>query len=479
MEEYSEFFDDSASELIERVESKLRSGESFYFDSDEYESIIDHYLISNDLNKCEIIIQLAMEQHPNSLIISLKRVQYLIRNNESELALALLNEVQANEPDNSDIHRIKGEIFSQLQLNKQAIDEFKNALEGTADNLDEIYSSIAYEYCNLGDYESAIVYFKKALEFDPENESFLYELTFCAEMIQKHELIVDFLLQYIDKNPYSKSAWFNLGSIYSSIPDYEKAIDAFDFVLAIDDTFVNAYINKGTAYSSLEKYEEALKAYKESLKYETPEEMTYYFIGECYEKLGQLENAEDFYRKAIESDPSVSAARIGLGCVLSEKGHHTEAIVCFKEAVKIAKNDGEAWYLLADEYMEIEEFAKAKDCYAKSVSCDTSNPDVWLDYSNSFAEEKNYSKAIEILQIGFKHHSDSTDFKYRMFDYYLNNLQDDEAFAILTEALMEDFDSMEQVFEYSPAFQTNPAIIEFIERFRPPELNSLLNSSLN
>ena len=124
-------------------------------------------------------------------------------------------------------------------------------------------------------------------------------------------------------------------------------------------------------------------------------------------------------------------------------------------------------------------FRSAKDCYAKSVSCDTSNPDVWLDYSNSFAEEKNYSKAIEILQIGFKHHSDSTDFKYRMFDYYLNNLQDDEAFAMLTEALMEDYYSMEQLFEYSPAFQSNSAIIEFIERFRPPELNSLLDSSLN
>ncbi len=479
MEEYNESFDESANELIERIEKKLASGESFYFDSDEYEVIIDHYLASNDLDKCRIVIQLAMEQHPNSLIISLKQVQYLIRNDESEHALALLNEVQTNEPDNSDIHRIKGEIFSQLQLNQKAIEEFVKALDGTVDDLDEIYSSIAYEYCSLGDYDHAVNYFKIALDFNPENDAILYEMSFCAEMLQKPDYVIYFLLNYIDKNPYSKNAWFNLGSMYASVPDYENAIEAYDFALAIDQTFVNAYINKGSAYSSLMKYEEALKTYMESLAYEKPEEMTYYFIGECYEKMGQLENAENFYRKAIETDPMVTAARIGLGCVLSEKGHHTEAIVCFKEVVKLSKNDGEAWYLLADEYMEIGEIVKAKECYAKSVSYDTSNADVWLDYSNSYAEEKNYSKAIEILQIGFKHHSDSTDFKYRLFDYYLNNRQDHEAFTILSEALMEDYDSLSQIFEYTPAFRSNPAIIEFIERYRPPETNALLDSSLN
>ena len=52
--------------------------------------------------------------------------------------------------------------------------------------------------------------------------------------------------------------------------------------------------------------------------------------------------------------------RVGLGCILSERGRHTDAISLFKEAIEQTPGDSETWYLLADEYMETGEIEMAK-----------------------------------------------------------------------------------------------------------------------
>jgi len=471
MEEYKEFFEDPANDLVKQLENKLHGGESFYFDVEDYELIIDHYLQEDDLEKCLLVLQNAMEQHPNTISLSLRQVQFLISKNNTEKALRILKEVEAIDPYNRDIYRTRGDIYSQLQFYHEAIKEYQKAIDDTEENLDEIYSNIAYEYENLHNYDKALEYLKKAIDFNPENETALFELSFCAEMAEKPQVVVDYLLKYLDRFPYSKAGWFNLGLAHSSLLEHEKAIDAYDFVIAIDETFSTAYFNKGNALATLERYDEALKAYRETLAFESPEGLTYYYIGECYEKMNEPEKAEEYYRLAIDADPAASDARVGLGCILSERGRHTDAISLFKEAIEQTPGDSETWYLLADEYMETGEIEMAKDGYEKSLAFDVTNPDVWLDYSNAFAEESNYDRAIEILIKGYDSHKESVDFKYRLFDYYLNNHLDDDAFSILAEALIQDFASLKQIFEYTPLLRDNEALLDFIVSYRPEDFD--------
>jgi tetratricopeptide (TPR) repeat protein len=453
------------------LENKLRAEESFYFDVEDYELILDHYLLEDDLEKGFLVLQNAMEQHPNTISLSLRQVQFLISKNNTEKALRILKEVEAIDPYNRDVYRTRGDIYSQLQFYHEAIKEYQKAIDDTEENLDEIYSNIAYEYENLHNYDKALEYLKKAIDFNPENETALFELSFCAEMAEKHSVVVEYLLKYLNKFPYSKTGWFNLGLAYSSLLEHEKAIDAYDFVIAIDETFSTAYFNKGNALAALEKYDDALKSYRETLAFESPEGLTYYYIGECYEKMNEPEKAEEYYRMAIEADPAVSDARVGLGCILSERGRHPDAITLFKEALEQIPTDSETLYLLADEYMETGEIELAKEGYKKSLSFDVTNPDVWLDYSNAFAEENDYAQAIEILTQGYEHHGESIDFKYRLFDYYLNSQLDEAAFTILGEALIQDFASLKQIFEYTPLLRENETLLDFIVSYRPADFD--------
>ena len=299
----------------------------------------------------------------------------------------------------------------------------------------------------------------------------MFELSFCAEMAEKPQVVVDYLVKYLDRYPYAKAGWFNLGLAYSSLMEHEKAIDAYNYVIAIDETFSTAYFNKGNALATLERYEEALTSYRETLAFESPEGLTYYYIGECYEKMNEPERAEEYYRLAIEADPASSDARVGLGCILSERGRHSDAISLFKEALEQNPNDSETLYLLADEYMETSEIELAKECYEKSLSFDVTNPDVWLDYSNAFAEENDYDRAVEILLKGYEHHYESVDFKYRLFDYFYNNRQKEAAFTVLAEALTLDFASLKQIFEYTPSLRDDELLLDFIVSYRPADFD--------
>jgi tetratricopeptide (TPR) repeat protein len=61
----------------------------------------------------------------------------------------------------------------------------------------------------------------------------LYELAFCYDVLDNQEESVQFYQQYIDNEPYSYAAWYNLGNAYTKLSLFEKAIDAYDYAILI------------------------------------------------------------------------------------------------------------------------------------------------------------------------------------------------------------------------------------------------------
>ena len=43
-----------------------------------------------------------------------------------------------------------------------------------------------------------------------------------------------YYLKYLEEEPFSDSAWYNLGIIYNKLEMYEKAMEAYDYALAIN-----------------------------------------------------------------------------------------------------------------------------------------------------------------------------------------------------------------------------------------------------
>lgn len=84
---------------------------------------------------------------------------------------------------------------------------------------------------------------------------------------------------------------------------YNEAINAFDFAIISDDTFVGAYFEKGKILERLKRYNEAIENYEFTIEIEDPSAFAYLRIGKCHEKLGNTELAKLNYYKTVHEDP--------------------------------------------------------------------------------------------------------------------------------------------------------------------------------
>jgi tetratricopeptide (TPR) repeat protein len=144
------------------------------------------------------------------------------------------------------------------------------------------------EFLNEEKANDAIYYFKKALKFKQDSDFLLNELALSFDLADKNEEAINFFEKYIDESPYSFYAWFNYGVCLSKKQEFIKAIEAYDYCIAIKEDFSSAYFNKGNALANLTRYEEAIDVYQETFAYEDPDPSAYFYIGECYENLEKL-----------------------------------------------------------------------------------------------------------------------------------------------------------------------------------------------
>ena len=83
--------DNSLVDLLERFNNMLNEDTRYFFDVEEYEDLIDHYMGSNDMAKCATAIRIAIEQYPDQSGILIRQAQLLVSSNKAEKALRILS----------------------------------------------------------------------------------------------------------------------------------------------------------------------------------------------------------------------------------------------------------------------------------------------------------------------------------------------------------------------------------------------------
>jgi len=451
-------------ELLERFESGVGEGGYSFFDSGELEDIIYYYFSESELSKAIKAIDYAIEQFPAEVGFQVFKAQYFLNNGEPEKALARLNSLDALDPQNPDISLTKATVYSTMHKHKEAIKEYLSALTKVDEDLDEIHTSIAFEYQNIRDYKRAADHLKKAIKLNKENESLLYEIGYCYEMGQMSEDAIAFFSKEINSRPYSLVAWYNLGIAYSTLELYEKAIDAFDYSIAIDPTFTPAYFSKAQCYEQMEMYQDAINVYKHTFELEKPDSMTNYYIGDCYASMEKYETAIEFYRKSISLERHFSDAWMGIGLCFVELGQHKEALSHIEQAIKIENDNAEYYILLAETQLALNMYDEAALSYEKASELEPYHTEIWLDYSDFYADiKKDYDKALEIIESGIYYQSENSALTYRRVAYLYEAGRHKEAILELFIALTQDYDAHVQLLEYSENIKNSAEILAVIE----------------
>ncbi|KAG1647354.1 Acetylornithine aminotransferase [Nymphon striatum] len=295
---------------IAKFESMLKTDDVYFFDAEDFEDIIHHYLNNGKVALAKKAIKIGLQQHPDSIELKLLSVEVLVFENNLDLAEELLDKLQLLDSNNEEIYIQRANIYSKKDNHEAAIDLLNEALHLSENE----------------DFDGAIYY----------------------------------LNDYLDQNPYSEVAWHQLGKQYFEKRLYPEALTAYDFAIISDDTFMGAYFEKGKVLEKLGRYADAIENYETTIKIEDPTSHAYLRIGKCHEKLENYDMAKFYYyqtttkrhyyyvNKALNIDGENPLYWKKCAKINTALKNYDQADYAYKQAVELGNYELDTWLRWAD-----------------------------------------------------------------------------------------------------------------------------------
>lgn len=438
---------DSTNFSLTRFESMLKTNNVLFFDAEEFEEIIQHYLDNGKMALAKKATKLGLEQHPTATNLKLYKVEVYIFENKLDLADTLLDELYSLESSNEEILIQKANVLSRRDKHKEAIELLGKALEITNDAAD-VLSLIGMEFLFLEDFEQAKINFMRCLEIDNQDYSALYNVIYCFDYLEQHQEAIDYLNDFLNANPYSEVGWHQVGKQYYTLKEYKKALAAYDFAIISDDTFIGAYLEKGKVLEKLGRYNEAISSYTITLELDDPTSFALLRIGKCHEKLRNDELALQFYHKCIEEDGLLDKGWIAITDYYNRKKNYQKALYYIDKALNIDSENVLYWKRYAVINKNLNLFEEAEHGYRRTIELGNYEIDSWTSRTDILIQLGEYEAAINNLHQAAEFYPDAVEIEFRLAglhyllgeenkgQFHLNNaLRLDVEYSIIIEEL--------------------------------------------
>lgn len=184
-------------------------------------------------------------------------------------------------------------------LNAAAIDEPTNA---------EVPYMIARSYADMMNYKLSIPYFRKAIELNPTQPYWVYELGLICYAMHDDKNALKYILEAGEKG-YKKDNDYleNLGIAYLNVGNLDEGVKILDEILKRKPSDMNILNMVAEAYYYKGKYKQAIDYWDLVLYYDKSAATALYMIGMCYQKSGDKAKGIQLCDKAIEMDPSLAS----------------------------------------------------------------------------------------------------------------------------------------------------------------------------
>lgn len=442
---------------IKKFESMLQSNKVGFFDSEEFEQIVEHYLEEGKMVLARKAVQLGLSQHPAAIQLKLLQAEIFVFDNEFEKAHEILNDLHELQPNNSEVYIQKANIYSKTDEHDKAINLLKNALELTTDQAD-VYNLLGMEFLFIEDYENAKINFIRCLELDDLDYSALYNIIYCFDFLNQHQQAIDFLNHFLNTHPYCEVAWHQVGKQYFDLKMYQKSLAAFDFAIISDDNFVGAYLEKGKVLEKLGRHQEAIENYLITLKLDDPTSFAYLRLGKCHEKLGRKDEAIKYYKQTINEDPLLDKAWIAIIDFYKRQLNYQKALTYAVKAIEIDSENALYWIRYAQLNKRLNFFEEAEHGYRRAIELGNYELETWLHRSDILLQLGEKAAIISNCSHGLEFYPEDPELEYRLagayyatgstvkaFYHFQNAYKNDPDFLIIIEELYPQCLEIEEI----------------------------------
>lgn len=377
MKEYP-YDEDQILELIKQYENLKKGISHSFIDEDDFERIINYFEDKEQYGLALEAAETAIDQYPFSGVLLIKKAGILLAKRKYNSALEILDQASLFDNGNINLYILKTDAYLALDQQEKAVTLLQEALghfEG--EERIELLFELADVYDDYEEFDKVFECLKMILEQEPNNEEALYKICFWTDFTGRNEESIRLHLQIIDEYPYNELAWFNLAAAYQGLKLYEKAIDAYQYAIAIEEKFDYAYRNMGDAYIRLRKYKEAIEALEKVTELSKPELVIYEAIGHCYEKMKNYAQARFYYRKASHLNQEDSKLFYKIAKTYFNEGNWENCAKQLESAIKIHRLQPEYNLLMGECKMKLNQFREAVQYLSNAVRSRSRNIAGW------------------------------------------------------------------------------------------------------
>ena len=426
---------------IAKFESMLKTDDVYFFDAEDFEDIIHHYLNNGKVSLGKKAIKIGLQQHPDSIELKLLDVEVMVFENNLEVAERMLDELQLLGSSNEEIYIQRANIYSKKDNHEAAVTLLHKALELADDSFD-IHSLLGMEYLFMDNFQLAKENFMMCVSFDQEDYSSLYNVIYCFEFLEDYDGAIYYLNDYLERNPYCEVAWHQLGKQYTAKKMLNEALAAFDFAIISDDTFIGAYFEKGRVLEKLGRYNEAIENYETTISIEDPTSHAYLRIGKCHEKLHNDDLAKHFFYHTVHEDPLLDKGWLAITDFYYRKKDYKKALYYINKAINIDEENSLYWKKCAKINKALENYDEADFAYKQAVDLGNFELETWLSWTAVVLQCDDAESAFQILQQGLEFYPEEAKLWYAVTGVHLMLKQTVKAKKSFAKAIKLDADKL-------------------------------------
>jgi len=182
---------------------------------------------------------------------------------------------------------------------KEAISYWERAIE--------ILPEASSPYRNLGiiysriykDYDTAIYFFRKTLELEPDDPMTFFNLGMTYESKGEYTRAIEFLQKSLDIDSTSINTRSRMANIYYGLGDFRKAIELNQDIIRISPREALPYVNIGNYYIFQKDTVTGIRYYEKAVELGAPPDASQ-FLSKYYKMKGDLAKANYYWKVAEE-----------------------------------------------------------------------------------------------------------------------------------------------------------------------------------
>ncbi len=294
-------------------------------------------------------------------------------------------------------HFLQGIYYQQEGRYSEALVEFYQALHYDSTSA-TIYSTIAENYMNLGEFETAELMLKKARQLAPENPDILEQSAQVALRLGKDDQAIQFFERLLKINPLNDEAREMLILLYQKKGDDLAIARHNKILIELYGKNKDLLYRLTQIYLRNKKYAQATKTVKSILQIDSTDARAYYFLGLMQEQKLNTDSAAFYYKKAVYFEPTFQQPLDRLSFILRTKKDWPGIVRLYQYVLANDSSSVPAKILIAEAYFYMNQYDSARTYLKPLLNRPKMPPGVFELAGRIELEEKNYSLAEQYFK---------------------------------------------------------------------------------